>query len=116
MATAEAASARLAGALLKRRPLAPGKHGAGGSGSGLKSTRTTLLSRAITYRSMILSMETPVFFLLSYRALRFDRIEWRRSKPRRVEHAPVAITISLSIESALRFHCVLEGHLGNYAA
>ena len=52
---------------LKRRPMAPGKYGAGGSGSRLKSTRTTLLSRAITWRSTMFSMETP-FLLLNQRA------------------------------------------------
>jgi hypothetical protein len=49
---------------LKRRPLAPGKRGAGGSGSRLKSTRTTLLSRAITWRSITLNIE-HLFYLMS---------------------------------------------------
>ncbi len=42
------ASSPARSALLKLRALAPGKCGAGGSGSVVKSTRTTLLSRAIT--------------------------------------------------------------------
>jgi hypothetical protein len=82
-------------------PLAPGKYGAGGSGSRLKSTRTTLLSRAITCLSTTLSMGTPVF-LRRANAAAIGAVRGLAAEQAAavMQHAP--ITMSLACRSSVR--------------